>query len=78
MSAERDRLAEAIRRGGSVLHQGNLITRVKDLPSEYDLASPSGKAAIDARKHEEEVAAKATTKAPVKKAKVEDEEEEDD
>lgn len=81
MSAGRDRLVEAIKRGGSVLHQGNLIHRVKDLPSEHDLASPSGKLAIEARKREEEAAAKTAvnaSKKPTKKAVVEEEEEDED
>jgi len=65
------RLKQAIQEGGSVLHNGVLINRIEDLPSEKELVA-GNKAAEAVLNANEETKAK---KSPPKAKKDEDEEE---
>ncbi len=70
----RSDMEDVIKRGGSVMHDGEIITKISDLPDEVDLAeTPEEIAAAEAKVDAEEKAvadkkAKVASKASAKKS----------
>lgn len=77
-----DRMKQALAKGGSVVHKGNIITSERDLPKAEDLASEVGRVALRARSSAKPTAAPKATAKPKSSAKAildsEDEEEDEE